>query len=236
MKIAVQVPIKGKSSSRVPNKNFRNLNGKPLCCWILDEIVRVPMVKDSVYIDSEDHLVFQRINTMRGKNSFHFFSRDSWFAGDEANGNHLLSHFAHKNPDFDIYVQIFVTAVTLTAEIITEALDLFICSLDKYDSIFLVHRETGWIWYDGSPINYNHNLPDGLPRSQDATYLKETTGMYGITREALLRRSCRIGACPLLYEVESMYAIDIDTHDDLINASEALARRELGIAKDATKH
>ena len=53
MKIAVQVPIKGKSSLRVPNKNFRNLNGKPLCYWVLDELVKLPADID-IFIDSEE--------------------------------------------------------------------------------------------------------------------------------------------------------------------------------------
>ena len=38
MKLAIQVPIKGKSSTRVHNRNFRDFNGKPLCFWVLDEL------------------------------------------------------------------------------------------------------------------------------------------------------------------------------------------------------
>ena len=38
MKIAINIPIKGRSATRVPNKNLRDLAGKPLCCWLLDQL------------------------------------------------------------------------------------------------------------------------------------------------------------------------------------------------------
>ena len=61
MKLAVQIPMKAKSSTRVPNKNFRDLNGKPLCYWVLEELVKLPQEID-LFIDSEGGEVLKKLS------------------------------------------------------------------------------------------------------------------------------------------------------------------------------
>jgi CMP-N-acetylneuraminic acid synthetase len=220
VKLAIQVPIKGKSSQRVPNKNFRDLNGKPLCHWLLDELVQLPE-EIQIFIDSEDKEVFEKLSLPKYER-FQYHIRESWFAEDQANGNHLLSQFAHVHNEFEAYAQIFVTAVTLNHRVISEAIKAFRENDDQNDSLFLVTEETGWIWYQGKPINYDSSRPNGLPRSQDAKFLKETTGMYIITRDAVLKTGCRIGERPVQFSVKPEYALDIDTMSDLQEAERLL--------------
>lgn len=224
MKIAVQIPIKHKSSKRVKNKNFRMLSGKKLAHWLLDELVKAAPQKWDLFIDSEDERVMEQIIPRYGKDTFKFHKRDDWYASDHANGNHLLNQFGLTYQDYDLYIQIYVTAVTLPGTIILESVERLKKEQQEYDSIFLVTEETGWIWFHGEPINYSHHLPNGLPRSQDAKYLKETTGLYGITREALLKTSCRIGESPILHKIPKKYALDIDTLEDLEEAEQILSR------------
>jgi CMP-N-acetylneuraminic acid synthetase len=224
VKLAIQVPIKGKSSQRVPNKNFRDLNGKPLCHWLLDELVQLPQ-DIHIYIDSEDVEVFQNLS-IPAYSRFQYHTRESWFAEDHANGNHLLHQFALMHPQYDAYVQLFVTAVTLHHGVIKEAISAFQKNVEKHDSLFLVTEDTGWIWHEGKAMNYDPSKPNGLPRSQDATYYKETTGMYMITRQAALQTGCRIGEKPLPYPVSPEYALDIDTMSDLKEAERLLRFQE----------
>ena len=47
MKAIALLPMKA-HSSRVPRKNFKNLQGKPLYQWILDELLALPFVRDVV--------------------------------------------------------------------------------------------------------------------------------------------------------------------------------------------
>ena len=221
MKLAIQVPIKGKSSQRVPNKNFRDLNGKPLCHWLLDELIQLPIEID-IFVDSEDEEVFEKLSLQKYERIRHH-KREGWFAEDRANGNHLLNQFALKHHQYDAFAQLFVTAVTLRSGIIREALSSFEEHIEKNDSLFLVTEETGWIWHNDQPMNYDPTKPHGLPRSQDATYLKETTGMYVISRSAALFTGCRIGEKPLLFKVNQEYSLDIDTMSDLREAERLLA-------------
>jgi CMP-N-acetylneuraminic acid synthetase len=221
MKIAIQIPIKARSSTRVPNKNFRDLAGKPFSCWLLDELILNCPEEWDIYIDSEDVSAYDQFkDRYPGRLKFH--QRSEWFASDAANGNHLLSQFTTSHTEYDVFVQVFVTAITLTAEIIKESVEAFISSLDQYDSMFLVTEKTGWFWFQGKPMNYDPSRPDGLPRSQDALVFEETTGLYAITCDAAMRTGCRIGQKPLMYKIPHKYAYDVDTMEDFTEAQRLL--------------
>jgi CMP-N-acetylneuraminic acid synthetase len=237
VKIAIQIPIKAAPSQRVPGKNFRPIAGKPLFAWLLDELAALRTPAD-VYIDSEDSATFRRVGgevrrmatsvglfapavTRNGRNLYCHL-RAPWFATDEANGHHLLHQFAVAQPHYDLYAQAFVTAPGLTAPVIDSALGWMTSERGLHDSLFLATEESGFIWYRSGPINQQLR-PDGLPRTQDATYLKETTGLYIITRDALFRTGCRIGQHPNAKLVDRRAALDIDTEQDFAAAEKLLA-------------
>ncbi len=222
MKIAVQIPIKGRASTRVPNKNFRDLAGKPLSCWLLDELSSACPAEWDLYIDSEEPAVMNQF-TERYAGRYQFHQRDAWYASDAANGNHLISQFAAKHPQYDLYAQAYVTAVTLPGRTVVESIGALVEQQDRYDSMLLVTEACGWFWFGGQAVNYDPTRPDGLPRSQDAMGYQETTGLYAITREAVLRTGCRIGAKPLFYPVPRAHAVDIDTMEDFQQARAILA-------------
>jgi CMP-N-acetylneuraminic acid synthetase len=221
MKIALQIPLKWRSSIRVPNKNFRDLNGKPLCRWLVDELLASLPEQHDLWIDSESDQVMELFDDLP-RERLRQHRRLEWFASERANRNHLLNQFGLAHPEYDFYVQVFATAVTLRGAVVREALDSFLAQADRHDSMFLVTEETGWIWYQGRAVNYDPATMDGLPRSQDAAYLKETTGLYAISREALFRTGCRIGRAPLLYPVPREAAFDIDTMEDFREAQRRL--------------
>jgi CMP-N-acetylneuraminic acid synthetase len=225
MKIAYQLPLKSRGSTRVPNKNFRDLNGKPLCRWLVDELLAALPADADLWIDSEHERVMEFFSDVSDPR-IRFHRRLEWFASDRANGNHLVNQFGLAHPEYDFFAQVYATAVTLRGDIVREAMDAFVARADRHDSMFLVTEETGWIWYQGRALNYDPKTLDGLPRSQDAVYLKETTGLYAISREALFSTGCRVGRTPLLYTVPREYAFDIDTMEDFREAERLLARSE----------
>lgn len=226
MKIAIQVPIKARASVRVPGKNFAPLAGRPLFAWLLSELMQLSTPVD-VWIDSEDPSTFERIDAELPGSGFGFHQRHEWFAGDTANGNHLLTQFAYAHPGYDLYAQSFVTAVGLTAPVIDEALGVACAAVatGRYDSLFLAHLEPGLIWYQNKPVNQVIGRPDGLPRTQDAQYVRETTGLYVITRDALFATGCRIGRSPKPWHAHREAAIDIDTPEDWEAAERIMSAR-----------
>ena len=204
MKIVAIVPIKSKSK-RLKNKNFKEINGKPLYKYLLDKLKFTNF--DEVYVDSDS----SEIEKYCRLNNYKFIKRLPKLALDSANGNDLLN-FHSKVIKADIYFQLFVTAPLLKTKTINNCIEK-IKKNNKYDSILTSKSIHTWFWYKGRPVNYD---PKILPRSQDASPLIfETTGLYGIRDKILKKKKARIGNKPYFYEVSDEEAIDLDNLKDL---------------------
>lgn len=204
MKIVAIIPIK-KNSKRVKGKNFRKINGKPLYKFLLEKLKKTKF--DEIYIDSDSNT----IKNYCKKNNFLFIDRLNYLKKDSANGNDLLNYH-RKIINADIYFQLFVTSPLLKISTINKCIDLLKKSRHN-DSILTSKNLYSFYWFKKKPINY---LPKVLPRSQDLTPITvETTGLYGIKKQALLKYKCRIGIKPIFYEVSDEESIDIDNSKDL---------------------
>ena len=161
---------------------------------------------DEIFIDTDSDEISEYTREMGWK----VIKRVPELVADSANGNHLLVSEA-KMVNADIYFQLFITAPLLLPQTIHEAYKI-ITSKMEYDSLFTATEIYSWFWYNNKPVNYD---PKVLPRSQDATpIVKETTGLYAIRREALLKHKCRIGENPYMLYVDEVEAMDIDTEQD----------------------
>ena len=206
MKIVAVVPIK-KNSKRVKNKNFRKINGVPLFQITLDKLKKCNF--DEIYVDSDSNIIKKYCY----KKGINFIKRDPKLSKDSANGNHLLLHHA-KIIDADIFFQIFVTSPLLKVKTINKCISIFQNKLKgkKNDSILTIQKIYSWFWFNKKPVNYN---PKILPRSQDAKpVILETTGLYGITKNAVLKYKSRIGKKPYFHEVSDNENIDLDNEKD----------------------
>ncbi len=203
------VPIKSRST-RVSEKNFRLLAGKPLYRYILEHILEADCF-DAVYVDTDSDEICEYLKDKKiGR-----VERLSWLAGDDANGNDLLVHHLAVVPGHNFYFQLFATAPFLNGKSIKACCDILM-NTDEHDSIFTATAETGWFWMYNQPVNFR---PGILPRSQDACKVtKETTGLYGITAKSLARYKCRVGANPYMFIVSKRDALDLDTEEDFAYA------------------
>tara|TARA_B100001964_G_scaffold101846_1_gene113895 strand:+ start:15 stop:572 length:558 start_codon:yes stop_codon:yes gene_type:complete len=161
---------------------------------------------DEVFIDTDSTEISEYARGMGWK----VIKRVPELAADSANGNDLLLYEAGV-VDADIYFQLFITAPLLLPQTINEAYKIMTTEME-YDSLFTATEIYSWFWYNNKPVNYD---PKVLPRSQDATpIIRETTGLYAIRRDALLKNKCRIGENPYMLFVGEMEAMDIDTEQD----------------------
>lgn len=205
MKTACFIPIK-ENSERVPGKNLRTLNGKKLYMYIFEH-VKEANVFDDVYVDTNSKEVAEAAEKM----GFIAIDRKPELLLNSANGNDLIVHHAEQYPQYDYYFQLFATAPYMQPKTIKECYNKLLAS-EKYDSCFTAVANHGFYWLNGNPVNYQ---PGILPRSQDMTpVIEETTGLYGISKSALNRYRCRIGAEPYIYYVSKFEAIDINTEED----------------------
>ncbi len=206
MKTACFIPIKG-NSERVPGKNLRLLNGKKLYEYICEHTASAK-VFDEIFIDTNS----EEIAEYAKRNGFHYIKRESKFAENTANGNDLLWHHYELFPSFDFYFQAFATAPFLQPDSIKKCYEALVTS-EHYDSCFTATENHGFFWIHGCPVNYR---PCILPRTQDLEpVLEESTGLYGISAQALKKYKCRIGANPYIHIVNKFEAVDINTEEDL---------------------
>ena len=203
IKTVVIVPIKSRSK-RVKNKNFKLVNNKPLYTYLLSKLKKCNF--DEVYIDSDS----LEIKNYCKKNNFKFIQRVPQLARDSSNGNDLLNYHV-KIIDADIYFQLFITSPLIKVSTINQCIEI-LKKTKKNDSILTVSKIFSWFWFKNKPVNYK---PEILPRSQDAEPLiLETTALYGIKKNALKKRKCRIGYKPYFFEVDDEEALDLDNYKD----------------------
>lgn len=206
MRTACFIPIKA-NSERVKGKNFRILNGKKLYEYIIEHVIEADIF-DDIYIDTNS----DEIAEYAKEKECHVIERKAELAQNTANGNDLLNYHFDKYPGYDYYFQLFATAPYLQPSTIRACVELLVNSAN-HDSCFTALEHHGFFWFNSSSINYR---PCILPRSQDMEpMVEETTGLYGISKAALEKYRCRIGARPYIYYVNKFEAVDINTEDDL---------------------
>ena len=203
MKTVCIVPIKQKSS-RVKRKNFKKIDKVPLYKITLQKVKNCKF--DEVYVDTDS----QEIKKYCIKNKINVINRIKTLARDSANGNDLLNYHSLLIKA-DLYFQIFITSPLLSEKSINQCVT-FLKKNKKFDSILTCKKIFSWFWFKEKPINYK---PRKLPRSQDALpVVQETTGLYGIRRNALIKNKCRIGKKPYFFEVSNSESLDLDNYED----------------------
>jgi CMP-N-acetylneuraminic acid synthetase len=204
MKTVAIIPIKT-NSKRVKGKNFKKIHNIPLYQIILNKVKKSNF--DEIYVDTDSKI----IKKFCIKNNIFIIDRIKKLSKDNANGNDLLNyHF--KKIKSDYYFQIFITAPLLSIKSINQCIKLL--KRKKNDSILTVSEIYSWFWFNGKPVNYK---PKILPRSQDAQpIIQETTGLYGISKEALKKYKCRIGKNPIFYKITNQESLDLDNIEDFV--------------------
>ena len=205
MRSACFIPVKA-NSERVPGKNLKVLNSLKLYQHIFQH-VKEAGVFDEIYVDTNSEEVAEYAAGL----DFKVIERLPDLAANTANGNDLLLYHLSLHPEYDFYFQAFATAPFLQPKTICSCFRKLTES-GSYDSCFTATENHGFYWLAGNPVNYR---PGILPRSQDMLpVIEETTGLYGIKREALAKYHCRIGCHPYIQIVSRFEAVDINTEED----------------------
>ncbi|MGB7961842.1 MAG: hypothetical protein WCF12_02615, partial [Propionicimonas sp.] len=126
--------------------------------------------------------------------------------------------------DADVYLQTHSTNPLLKPATVREAVQRFHAAAEagRADSLFTVTRIQARLWdAHGAPVNHD---PDVLLRTQDLdpVYI-ENSCAYLFTKEVLVSRGNRIGASPMMFEIDPLEATDIDEERDF-RLAEALWR------------
>jgi CMP-N-acetylneuraminic acid synthetase len=203
--IAALVPMKH-HSQRVPEKNYREVGGKPLFHHILNTLLKVPEI-DLVCVDTDSIAIKQGI-------SDHFpvvkvIDRPLDLRADDIPMNRIIEHDMSLIKA-DLYLQTHSTNPLLQAETISKAINEFRENVDKADSLFSVTRlQTRLYSRSGKALNHN---PGELLQTQDLPPIfEENSCIYLFSEAGMKKTGHRIGSKPHLFEISAAEAWDIDT-------------------------
>jgi CMP-N-acetylneuraminic acid synthetase len=218
-KLAALVPMRH-HSQRVPGKNYRPLAGKPLFHHVIKTLLAVPEI-DEVVVDTDSEPVMEGLQ--RSFPNVKRIQRPKHLLADDVPMNDILLHdTAQVQAEF--YLQTHSTNPLLKAGTVSRAIQDFLSTYPKHDSLFSVTRlQTRLYFQDGTAVNHN---PRELIQTQDLPPVyEENSCLYIFTRENLLKHHHRIGERPLLYQIDADEAWDIDEELDFAICDFLLERK-----------
>ena len=207
--IIALVPMKA-HSERVPDKNIREFAGEPLYFRALTALSQSKYVKrivvntDSDVIAEQAPMHFPKVRIIK---------RPVELQGDFVSMNKIIAHDISQI-DGDYFLQTHSSNPLITTETIDKAIETYFDNLSEYDSLFSVTRFQSR-FYDEQGKAVNHD-PGQLIRTQDLPPLfEENSNLYIFSKESFENAgNKRIGAEPMLFEMDKLEALDIDEPGD----------------------
>ena len=221
MNIVAIVPMRH-SSERVPSKNYRPCAGKTLYHYIVESLLNCPQIT-SVCIDTDSETIIN--DAKKHFPTVRILMRPEHLQPGETPMNDVLLNTASQ-VNADLYLQTHSTNPLLKTETISKAIETYLSSPD-FDSLFSVTRLYKRLYnLKGQAINHNPNV---LLRTQDLPPIfEENSNIYIFTKETLVTRKNRIGGKPIMFEIDSIEAWDIDDKIDFTIAEILLEQLEKG--------
>ena len=184
MTLTAFIPLK-KLSTRLPNKNFLPIGGKPLYVHLLETLVQSKLIDNVVVYSSCAEF---KIGLPDGVK---FLNRPEYLDDESVTGDRIYKEFIN-NYHSDYYLLAHVTSPFLKLE----SIELAIRSVTygKFDSALSVKSYKTFAWYKDRPINYNIK---NTPKTQDLDPIYvETSGFYLFPKSLFLATQRRVGLKP----------------------------------------
>ena len=222
MKICIIVPIKH-NSVRVPGKNFRDFNGKPLFHVILNTLLKSKYI-NHIYIDTNSPIVMDSVETDFKDTIISIYKRPLELQPGDTPTNVLLENIITKmNLDYDYYLQTHVTNPLLKVDTIDECIKTFMeKEKDGYDSLFTAKRlQTRLYTNKNDNVSaLNHNPNELIPTQNLEPLYEENSCLYIFKKNILFERHHRIGNKPYIHIMNDIESSDIDIESDFILAEQ----------------
>lgn len=222
------VPVRG-GSKGVPRKNVREVGGKPLVVWTIEQALEVPGLRVVVSTDDEEIA-----DVARAAGAEVPFLRPPELAQDTTATEPVVAHVID-HLEAQGYRPMGVVLLQATSPIrlpgtVAKAVDRF--RVGDLDSLVGVVPQTPFLWHATDPPTAEYDV-DRRPRRQDldvGSFLYRETGSLYVTRPDLYHEpGNRIGGRVGLFVMDEIEGIDIDTETDLAVADLTLRR----LAEDA---
>lgn len=206
MKIVAFVPAKG-SSTRVPNKNLRVLDGEYLFKRKLKQLLLCRGIHD-VFLDTESSALADLSQDIPIRR----LVRPDQMASNATDGHELFAFECAQVPDADIYIQALCTAPFVDESTITRALQALLDNPGA-DSLVAVRRTKQYRWDDGVPAYGTGRIPNSadLPPT-----VVEAMSLYMVRRQPEdPPPTKRFGNSPIFFDLSPEEEVDVNMPEDL---------------------
>jgi N-acylneuraminate cytidylyltransferase len=220
-KVIAFIPVRG-GSKGIPDKNIRELYGKPLIYWTAKAASNCKYF-DKIYVSTDSPRIVSVVDSL-GLPKVYSIDRDPITATDMASTESAMLDFVGR-VDFDHIVLIQATNPLLTTEHLTNGIEKYFN--EKADSLLSVIEQKSFLWTNEKPyirpINYN---PLERPRRQDFPGCLVENGAFYITkRQLLLKTKCRISGNISAYIMPIDTYFEIDELEDFLLIEELMRKR-----------
>lgn len=221
MKVLCTICARG-GSKGVPNKNIRQLLGKPLIVWTIEQAINSNLF-DKIVVSSDSEQILKIAKENRAEA---FFKREPRLSGDkvgkiEVIRDALLKSEGFFRTHFDVIVDLDVTSPIRNSEDIIQAYKTFIDN--DYDILFSVAPSRKNPYFNMIEIDQNgkvrlcKTLNQPIKRRQDAPRVYDmNASIYIWKREILINHNTLFLDKTGIYVMGEESAYDIDSELDLL--------------------
>ena len=221
MHITALIPMRH-HSQRIPGKNYRMLDGKPLFHHILNTLQSCPEITQIV-VDTDSPEIIAGLREFFP--AVQIINRPPELRADSVPMNEILMYDVSQAPA-DLYLQTHSTNPLLKQSTVSMAVKTMLEAGSTKDSLFSVTRLQTRL-YDANGTAINHD-PHILLQTQDLPPVyEENSCIYLFTAESLRIHKTRIGVNPILFETTPEESWDIDEESDF-KIVEALIQAQKG--------
>jgi CMP-N-acetylneuraminic acid synthetase len=206
-------------SERVPRKNMRDFNGRPLFHWIVAELGKSRYIEE-IIINTDSTEIAENAEK-NFKVTIHM--RPAYLLEITSNEANQIMAYDLSISAGEHFIQTHSTNPLLTAGTIDRSIEAFF-SDGTHDSLFSVTPvQKRFYFCDGRPVNHD---PSKLIKTQElAPIFEENSCIYVFSRNSFSHTGNRIGLRPKLFPMDRSESTDIDTMDDFQWAEYLLANR-----------
>lgn len=218
-KIVLHIPAR-EGSKRVPRKNLRQMNGKPMISYVIEASIKAG-ITDQMFVNTDSAEIIEYVNNAYPE--FKIYCRDKNLADDNASSDQF-NYDIIQNIKPDTLIMINPVCPLITAEDIVNALSRF-RAVDA-DTLITADSTKMQTFCEGLPVNINVN--EQLAPSQNNK--KIVTLNWAVTiwdANSFVERMLRLGYAVLgekreLFEIDAIKGIKVSEEKDFIFAETIL--------------
>lgn len=209
------IPARG-GSKGVPRKNIREIAGKPLIAWTIEEAKKSKYI-DRLVLSSEDSEIME-IARIHGCDVP--FVRPAHLAQDETSSIDMVFHVLNELPDYDYVILLQPTSPLRSVEDIDGCIDAML-GFDAPSCVSVTEPEKSPYWMYN--LQGNHRLQPLIPQVSKASRRQDLKKVYALNGavyvasvDTLAEAKSFVTDDTVAYIMPKNRSYDIDTEEDFL--------------------